>query len=106
MQEEESQRRQQELSEDIALKVGGRVNDILRHVKQNVYIFLPEDIALKVVFSVSYAFHNHLLHLYHFDWQEEAETIDQQCHVLRETPGTRRLLVGVETVMMMIFLLL
>ena len=40
MQEEESQRRQQELSEDIALKVGGRVFDILRHVKQeNVYLF-------------------------------------------------------------------
>ena len=108
MQEEESQRRQQELSEDIALKVGGRVYDILRHCMSNkkMYIFLPEDIALKVVFSVSYAFHNHLLHLYHFDGQEEAETIDQQCHVLRETPGTRRLLVGVETVMMMTFLLL
>ena len=30
--------------------------------------------------------------------QEEAETIDQQCHVLREMPGARRLLVGVETV--------
>ena len=30
--------------------------------------------------------------------QEESESIDQQCHVLRETPGTRRLLVGVETV--------
>ena len=49
MQQEESQRRQQELSEDIALK-------------------------------------------------EEAETIDQQCHVLREMQGARRLLVGVETV--------
>ena len=30
--------------------------------------------------------------------QEEAETIDQQCHVLREMAGARRLLVGVETV--------
>ena len=32
--------------------------------------------------------------------QEEAETIDQQCHVLKEAPGTRRLLVGVESVSM------
>ena len=30
--------------------------------------------------------------------KEEAETIDQQCHVLREMQGARRLLVGVETV--------
>ena len=30
--------------------------------------------------------------------KEEAETIDQQCHVLREMQGARRLLVGVEAV--------
>ena len=55
MQEEESQRRQQELSEDIALKVGGRVYDILRLCMSNkkMYIFLTEDIALKCVICFS-----------------------------------------------------
>ena len=63
MQQEESQRRQQELSEDIALKVG---------------LFVITITMLKK--------------------KEEAETIDQQCHVLREMQGARRLLVGVEAV--------
>ena len=44
---------------------------------------------------------NHLLLLFVIVvMQEESESIDQQCHVLREIPGTRRLLVGVETVIM------
>ena len=64
MQQEESQRRQQELSEDIALKVGVVCHHDLTMLKK----------------------------------KEEAETIDQQCHVLREMQGARRLLVGVEAV--------